>query len=43
MGGKGGVLVGEDCNAGCVVVLNIGRQWVLKVLSYVEWRQNGAG
>ncbi len=36
MGVKGGVLAGEDCN---VVVLNIGRQWVLKVLSYVEWRQ----
>ncbi len=39
MGVEGGVLVGEDCNAGFVVVLNGGQQWVLKVLSPVEWRQ----
>ncbi len=39
MGVKGGVLGGEDCNAGFVVMLNGGQQWVLKELFYVEWRQ----
>ncbi len=36
MGGKGGVQGNGDCKVGLVVVLIIGRQWVLKIPLCVE-------
>ncbi len=32
MGVKGRAMVGEDCNVGLVAVMNVGCQWVLKML-----------